>query len=88
MNVDHFYNREIDLFNFLKAPEILVEEEKFTGGIYLRNQPLFNVFETNRNVQEKQSISLFIIEEIMRRNILKLTAIKKLDELERKKEYY
>jgi len=37
MNVDHFYNREIDLFNFLKAPEILVEEEKFTGGIYLRN---------------------------------------------------
>ena len=31
MDVDHFYNREAERFNFLKVPETLVEGEEFQG---------------------------------------------------------
>ena len=31
LDVDHFYNREAEGFNFLKVPEILVEGEEFQG---------------------------------------------------------
>lgn len=31
MNIDYFYIREEELFNFLKVPEILVDGEIFVG---------------------------------------------------------
>ena len=31
MDFDYFYNREVEGFNFLKVPEILVEGEEFQG---------------------------------------------------------
>lgn len=31
LDVDHFYNREAERFNFLKVLEILVEGEEFQG---------------------------------------------------------
>lgn len=31
MDFDYSYNREAELFNFLKVPEILVYGEEFTG---------------------------------------------------------
>lgn len=31
MDFDYFYSREAERFNFLKAPEILVDGEEFKG---------------------------------------------------------
>ena len=58
MDFDYFYNREVEGFNFLKVPEILVEGEEFQG---------------------------MSAEEIMKkRHLSKPTAIKLLDELDKR----
>ena len=93
MDFDYFYNREVERFNFLKVPEILVDGEEFNGlsaeAIILYSMLLKRTgmsFKNNWIDKEGRVFIYFTVEEIMkRRNISKPTAIKTLDELDRKK---
>ena len=93
MDFDYFYNREVERFNFLKVPEILVDGEEFNGlsaeAIILYSMLLKRAgmsFKNNWIDKEGRVFIYFTVEEIMkRRNISKPTAIKTLDELDRKK---
>lgn len=93
MDFDYFYNREVERFNFLKVPEILVDGEEFKGlsaeAIILYSMLLKRTgmsFKNNWIDKEGRVFIYFTVEEIMkRRNISKPTAIKTLDELDRKK---
>ena len=93
MDFDYFYNREVERFNFLKVPEILVDGEEFNGlsaeAIILYSMLLKRTgmsFKNNWIDMEGRVFIYFTVEEIMkRRNISKPTAIKTLDELDRKK---
>ena len=94
MDFDYFYNREVERFNFLKVPEILVDGEEFKGlsteAIILYSMLLKRTgmsFKNNWVDKEGRVFIYFTVEEIMRRrNISKPTAIKTLDELDSKKE--
>lgn len=93
MDFDYFYNREVERFNFLKVPEILVDGEEFKGlsaeAIILYSMLLKRTgmsFKNNWVDKEGRVFIYFTVEEIMRRrNISKPTAIKTLDELDSKK---
>ena len=93
MDFDYFYNREVERFNFLKVPEILVDGGEFKGlsaeAIILYSMLLKRTgmsFKNNWIDKEGRVFIYFTVEEIMkRRNISKPTAIKTLDELDRKK---
>ena len=93
MDFDYFYNREVERFNFLKVPEILVDGEEFNGlsaeAIILYSMLLKRTgmsFKNNWIDKEGRVFIYFTVEEIMkRRNISKPTAIKTLDELDSKK---
>ena len=93
MDFDYFYNREAERFNFLKVPEILVDGEEFKGlsaeAIILYSMLLKRTGMSFKNKwidKEGRVFIYFTVEEIMRRrNISKPTAIKTLDELDRKK---
>ena len=93
MDFDYFYNREVERFNFLKVPEILVDGEEFRGlsaeAIILYSMLLKRTgmsFKNNWIDKEGRVFIYFTVEEIMkRRNISKPTAIKTLDELDSKK---
>ena len=93
MDFDYFYNREVERFNFLKVPDILVDGEEFKGlsaeAIILYSMLLKRTgmsFKNNWIDKEGRVFIYFTVEEIMkRRNISKPTAIKTLDELDVKK---
>lgn len=93
MDFDYFYNREVERFNFLKVPEILIDGEEFRGlsveAIILYSMLLKRTgmsFKNNWVDKEGKVFIYFTVEEIMkRRNISKPTAIKTLDELDVKK---
>lgn len=92
MDFDYFYNREAKRFNFLKVPEILVDGEAFKGlsaeAIILYSMLLKRTgmsFKNNWIDKEGRVFIYFNVEEIMRRNISKPTAIKTLNELDTKK---
>ena len=92
MNFDYFYNREAEGFNFLKVPEILVEGEEFQGlsaeAILLYAMLLKRAgmsYKNNWLDKQNRVFIYFTVEEIMRkRHLSKPTAIKLLDELDKK----
>ena len=92
MDFDYFYNREAEGFNFLKVPEILVEGEEFQGlsaeAILLYAMLLKRAgMSLKNNWLDKQNrvFIYFTVEEIMRkRHLSKPTAIKLLDELDKR----
>ena len=92
MDFDYFYNREAEGFNFLKVPEILVEGEEFQGlsaeAILLYAMLLKRAgmsYKNNWLDKQNRVFIYFTVEEIMRkRHLSKPTAIKLLDELDKK----
>ena len=92
MGFDYFYNREAEGFNFLKVPEILVEGEEFQGlsaeAILLYAMLLKRAgmsYKNNWLDKQNRVFIYFTVEEIMRkRHLSKPTAIKLLDELDKK----
>jgi|GEM_PF-215796 len=92
VNFDYFYNREAEGFNFLKVPEILVEGEEFQGlsaeAILLYAMLLKRAgmsYKNNWLDKQNRVFIYFTVEEIMRkRHLSKPTAIKLLDELDKK----
>ena len=92
MDFDYFYNREAEGFNFLKVPEILVEGEEFQGlsaeAILLYAMLLKRAgmsYKNNWLDKQNRVFIYFTVEEIMRkRHLSKPTAIKLLDELDKR----
>ena len=92
MYFDYFYNREAEGFNFLKVPEILVEGEEFQGlsaeAILLYAMLLKRAgmsYKNNWLDKQNRVFIYFTVEEIMKkRHLSKPTAIKLLDELDKK----
>lgn len=92
MDFDYFYNREAEGFNFLKVPEILVEGEEFQGlsaeAILLYAMLLKRAgmsYKNNWVDKQNRVFIYFTVEEIMRkRHLSKPTAIKLLDELDKR----
>ena len=92
MDFDYFYNREAEGFNFLKVPEILVEGEEFQGlsaeAILLYAMLLKRAgmsYKNNWLDKQNRVFIYFTVEEIMKKRYLsKPTAIKLLDELDKK----
>ncbi len=92
MDFDYFYNREAEGFNFLKVPEILVEGEEFQGlsaeAILLYAMLLKRAgmsYKNNWLDKQNRVFIYFTVEEIIRkRHLSKPTAIKLLDELDKK----
>ena len=92
MDFDYFYNREAEGFNFLKVPEILVEGEEFQGlsaeAILLYAMLLKRAgmsYKNNWLDKQNRVFIYFTVEEIMKkRHLSKPTAIKLLDELDKK----
>ena len=92
MDFDYFYNREAEGFNFLKVPEILVEGEEFQGlsaeAILLYAMLLKRAgmsYKNNWLDKQNRVFIYFTVEEIMRkRHLSKPTAIKILDELDKR----
>ena len=92
MYFDYFYNREAEGFNFLKVPEILVEGEEFQGlsaeAILLYAMLLKRAgmsYKNNWLDKQNRVFIYFTVEEIMKKRYLsKPTAIKLLDELDKK----
>ena len=88
----YFYNREAEGFNFLKVPEILVEGEEFQGlsaeAILLYAMLLKRAgmsYKNNWLDKQNRVFIYFTVEEIMRkRHLSKPTAIKLLDELDKR----
>ena len=92
MDFDYFYNREAEGFNFLKVPEILVEGEEFqrlsAEAILLYAMLLKRAgmsYKNNWLDKQNRVFIYFTVEEIMKkRHLSKPTAIKLLDELDKK----
>ena len=92
MDFDYFYNREAEGFNFLKVPEILVEGEEFQGmsaeAILLYAMLLKRAgmsYKNNWLDKQNRVFIYFTVEEIMiKRHLSKPTAIKLLDELDKR----
>ena len=92
MDFDYFYNREAEGFNFFKVPEIVVEGEEFQGlsaeAILLYAMLLKRAgmsYKNNWLDKQNRVFIYFTVEEIMRkRHLSKPTAIKLLDELDKK----
>ena len=92
MDFDYFYNREAEGFNFLKVPEILVEGEEFQGlsaeAILLYAMLLKRAgmsYKNNWLDKQNRVFIYFTVEEIIRkRHLSKPTAIKLLDELDKR----